>query len=208
MYQDNSMVTGANEARFRLPAPLTPLVFLLMFAVSQFAAVPLSILWDHATAQWQGFEALTLKYTISNLILPFGLSIAMIFLWVKFVERRPIRTLGFPKPARLKTYLQGFGFGILLMSLYVLLATLFGVYALDNMQFKGFSISVWLPVFLTLPGWIIQGASEEIMTRGWLFQAASKKHVLTGIVLSSMIFAMLHLANNGITVLSFINLVL
>ncbi len=208
MYQNNPMVTAPRASHFRPPAPLTPLIFLVLFAIGEFSAIPLDIVWEKFTSAWHGPLLMTLKYTVSNLVLPFGMCIAIIFLWVKFIERRPIRSLGFPKQTVLTTYLRGFGFAILLMSLYVVFALILGVYSLDHFRFNGFSFMVWLPVLITLPGWMLQGASEEILTRGWFFQAASKKHVLTGIILSSTLFAMLHLANNGITWLSWCNLVL
>lgn len=208
MFRDNPLVTGAETARFRLPAPITPLLFLLMLVVGEILAFPFASLWESASEGWNGSGLLTLKYTVSSLFIPFGVMMALVLLWVKFAEGRTLHSLGFPRFNVLRTYLKGFGFGMLLLSLYVACALLLGVYKLDNFHFNGFSAAVWLPVFITLPGWVIQGASEEVMTRGWLFQAASKKHVLTGIIFSSGIFAMLHLGNNGITVLSFVNLVL
>lgn len=208
MFRDNPLVTGAETARFRLPAPLTPLLFLMLFVIGEILAIPFSTVWEGLSENWRGMVPLTFKFTVSSLVIPFGLMIALVFLWVRFAEGRPLQSLGFPNTLAGKTYLEGFVLGLMLFSFYVLFAFLFGVYRLDSFHFNGFSVAVWLPVLITLPGWLIQGASEEILTRGWLFQAASKKHVATGVVLSSMIFAMLHLANNGITVLSFINLVL
>lgn len=208
MYQDNPLVTASKLSRFRPPVPLVPLIFILLFVLGIFSSIPLDTLWSKLAGSWQGIIAITLKYTVSDLILTFGMSIATIFLWVKFIERRPIRSLGFPKQEALKTYLQGFAYGTLLMALFVIFALLLGVYSIDRFKFNGFSYNVWLPVLITLPGWIIQGASEEILTRGWLFQTASKNRAMTGIVFSSTIFAILHLANNGITVLSWFNLVL
>lgn len=208
MYQNNPMVTAASTSRFRPPAILTPIILLLLFYMSKILVLPFAFLWTNITASWQAPLLITIKYTVLSLVIPFGLIISIIFLWVKLIERRPIRSIGFPKLTVVKTYLKGFGLAIFLMSLFMILSLATGVYALENIKFNGNFFTVWISVLITLPGWIIQGASEEILTRGWLFQAASKKHVITGIIFSSTIFALLHLANNGITPLVLINLVL
>lgn len=55
--------------------------------------------------------------------------------------------------------------------------------------------------------WSIQGNGEEVLTRSWIFAGISKKHSLwAGILLSSLFFTVMHLGNDGISVLSVIDL--
>ena len=82
--------------------------------------------------------------------------------------------------------------------------------SLFELQLKNISkASFIMPFLLMLLAWIIQGASEEIMLRGYMLPVlgvkVGPKFAICG---SSLIFSGLHLSNNGITPLSIINLVL
>lgn len=56
---------------------------------------------------------------------------------------------------------------------------------------------------------LIQGATEEIVVRGWLFPVLSvRSRIWIGIVVTSFLFGFLHLLNPGITILSISNIIL
>ena len=56
---------------------------------------------------------------------------------------------------------------------------------------------------------LIQGATEEIVVRGWLFPVLSvRSRIWVGIVVTSFLFGFLHLLNPGITILSISNIIL
>ena len=56
---------------------------------------------------------------------------------------------------------------------------------------------------------MLQGAFEEILTRGYLMVNIGAKHkTITALLISSIVFAVIHGMNSGVTVLSLINLVL
>ncbi len=64
-------------------------------------------------------------------------------------------------------------------------------------------------VVAIIPFWILQGGTEELVTRGWLFPAVSaKSNIFIGILISSALFGALHLFNPGVTVLSIVNIIL
>lgn len=53
-----------------------------------------------------------------------------------------------------------------------------------------------IPILVLLLGFIIQGSTEEILTRGWLMQVIASRHGLAwGVGLSSALFGLLHAAN-------------
>ena len=96
----------------------------------------------------------------------------LVFLWVKFREKRPFSSLGFFKEGWLKELGKGFLIG--------------------SRQF-----------------WILQGGTEELVTRGWLFPAVSaKSNILVGVLVSSALFGAMHLLNAGVTVLSIVTIIL
>lgn len=56
---------------------------------------------------------------------------------------------------------------------------------------------------------LIQGATEEIIVRGWLFPVISvRSRIWVGIIVTSFLFGFLHLLNPGITILSISNIIL
>ena len=66
-----------------------------------------------------------------------------------------------------------------------------------------------MSIVIVLFGWIVQGATEEIFTRGWILQSISKKKsVPVAIIINSALFAFLHLLNPGISAVSFFNILL
>ena len=130
----------------------------------------------------------------------------VIFFWVKVVEKRPIRTLGFFKGHIWLNLLKGWGLGTLL-----LLVSFLGTYLLGGLEFVkvDFSQKTLLYILSLIPFWFIQGGTEELVTRGWLLQTVTNKLNLSwGIAISSSLFSMLHLGNQGVTALSLISIVL
>ena len=100
----------------------------------------------------------------------------------------------------------GFLFGFLMMSCTVGIMCLTG-----QISFNGFTLNAsGLSVFLfNLLMWFPQGASEEVMFRGFMIPAFNKRYkVAVGVVFSSLIFSAFHSLNSGYTPLASVNLVL
>ena len=130
----------------------------------------------------------------------------VVFLWVRYREKRPFSSLGFYKQDWFKNLLKGFLIGAVQFSLVVVLLLVTGTGSLKlgqlNLQFLIFVLAI-------IPFWILQGGTEELVTRGWLFPAVSaKSNIFIGILISSALFGALHLFNPGVTVLSIVNIIL
>jgi membrane protease YdiL (CAAX protease family) len=64
-------------------------------------------------------------------------------------------------------------------------------------------------VLLLLFGFVIQGATEEIVFRGWMLPILSTRYsLIVSVLVTSTGFGVYHLKIPGISILSFINLVL
>ena len=64
-------------------------------------------------------------------------------------------------------------------------------------------------VFFFMIAYIIQGANEEIVTRGWLFQVIGTRYKpWIGALVSSLLFALMHGANKGASIIAILNLFL
>ena len=147
---------------------------------------------------------------ILELVFSFG-GIALVFiLFVRFIQKRKVRTLGFYKENAGKNYIKGFFIGIAMMTISVLICYGTGSMKLVTVA-RGIEVGMAAigPVLLILIGWIIQGGTEEIITRGWLLPVIGARYnVILAIVISSSFFGLLHLSNNNIGVLPMINLIL
>lgn len=133
-------------------------------------------------------------------------TIIVIFLWVVLYEKRKITTLGFYPDNFLNKYAFGFLIGITMLSLSALIIILSGNVEVTPGTFKISNIFFFLVVILS---WIIQGASEEILLRGFMMPILTKRfNIWVGILGNSLIFASLHLLNPGVSPLAIINLIL
>jgi membrane protease YdiL (CAAX protease family) len=64
-------------------------------------------------------------------------------------------------------------------------------------------------ILIVLVGWTVQGAAEEVLTRGFLLPVISVRYgVVAGIALSSLLFTALHLLNANLSWLALLNLFL
>ena len=80
-----------------------------------------------------------------------------------------------------------------------------------QLTFSGFSLNIsGIGVFIfNLLMWFPQGASEELMFRGFMLKSFEKRFKpAVGIIASSVVFSALHSLNKGYTPLASVNLVL
>lgn len=126
-------------------------------------------------------------------------------IYCRFFEKRKLSTMGFRKRGAVKEYLVGMLVGIGIFSVAVGICLVTG-----SLEFAGICANIsWAYIGLFFVGFLIQGMSEEVICRGYFMVSLSRRvPVVVAIILSSLTFAALHLANNGITVLAFINLTL
>jgi membrane protease YdiL (CAAX protease family) len=77
----------------------------------------------------------------------------------------------------------------------------------DSTQKEG--LAALTGVLIIAFGWMVQGAAEEILTRGWLMPVISSRYnTVMGIFLSSGLFAMLHLLNPHVSPIAMLNIFL
>ncbi|MGN6715565.1 CPBP family intramembrane glutamic endopeptidase [Anaerocolumna jejuensis] len=133
--------------------------------------------------------------------------IAFFFSWVKFVEKRPVRSLGFQARSPLKSYTFGFLAGLSAITAIILILLLTGAIKLNYYPIEyGYMVLNFGTAALS---WMVQSASEEIAIRGWLIPSLEKKSSpIMAITITSVIFGILHLFSSGVTILSFTNLIL
>lgn len=129
----------------------------------------------------------------------------VLLLYLRFTKKnRPIlRALGVePTGNRWKLLLLGFGLGFGLNGVCILAAWLHGdiVLTLSHTSLGGLAL-LFAAVF-------IQSALEEALCRGFLYQRLrrSYRRAWVAMVGNSLLFALLHLTNSGVSVLSVVNI--
>lgn len=153
-------------------------------------------------------ETLLMKaiYSDIEMILTFGGAVFFVFLWVRFVEKRSISSIGFWRNQWIRKYLRGALIGFVFISIPVMLLLFTGNVQLQMQQITPTAI---IGIVGSLVAFLIQGATEEIVVRGWLFPVLSvRSRIWIGIVVTSFLFGFLHLLNPGITILSISNIIL
>ncbi|WP_099831663.1 CPBP family intramembrane glutamic endopeptidase [Streptococcus suis] len=194
-----AFISEKAKSRFNLNFILSPITALVLMAVAEtvgyFAFMPLFFIFiDNA------FVTLSLE------LLAFAFISLAIILWARFVEKSPWLGLGIRKKGALKDFLLGWGIGAAMLTTCVLLMWGFGAIQVTNFQFSANLVGEFLILVLA---WSIQGTTEELLTRGWMFSSLAAKHnIPVGILVSSLFFTFLHLGNDGISLIPLLDLTL
>lgn len=142
-------------------------------------------------------------------LLTFAAISLLVFFRVKIIEKRSLSSIGFNKNNWLKKYSLGFLIGLVMMSIIVLILLPFGYITIEKNPVQPVGVSAISSVLVILFGWIIQGATEEIVTRGWLLNILSAKYNIgVGLLISSTLFGLMHLSNPNINYIAVINIIL
>lgn len=121
------------------------------------------------------------------------------------IEKRSLYSMGITREHAGTHYGIGLAFGLVLFSLCIGIAALFG-----GIRFGGLRENVNpFIIILYLVGFGIQGFSEEITFRGYFMVSIMKKSSVTkAVCINSLAFAIAHMLNPGLTIVAFINLML
>ena len=217
------MALEAAEKQRGMHWVLELLVFVAVFIVSSLAeaiiVAPGTMVLLFTNADYMNAAAqqdLTGAIEITNAILSSDVSIivnlfatlmmiVVAFVFCRFIQKRPLRTLGFKKEGIVKEYVIGMVTGFLVFSAAVLLCVLTGSLRLNGLS-STFSAGIFL---LYVVGFMIQGMAEEVLCRGYFMVSMARRYpIVIAILANSMLFALLHLLNSGITVLAVFNLIL
>ncbi len=196
-------------------AVVIPLSFLFaLFA--QLGVIPLVIImgsiygFTETGISMKGVPPLEAGFWMSlQLILSFVLVYAILWAWLKFFEKRPFWTLGYEAKNALMQYGRGFLAGALMFGGAVAILAVTGgvVFEQGDPTQQGFAALGG--VIIVLLGWIVQGGAEEVLIRGWVLPVIGARYKpWIGLLVSSLIFALLHGLNPGLSVIALINLAL
>jgi uncharacterized protein len=125
-----------------------------------------------------------------------GVTAVLIVAWAWLFERRSPAALGFDAKIA-GAYLRGLAVGGLGLAAVVGVIFVAGGYkAAGNVSLGLLAPAVLTPFLALFVGYMIQGAAEEVMFRGWLMPLVASRHgLIVAVLLSSGFFTLLHASN-------------
>ncbi len=185
--------------------------FIVVFISSKIIAEAIVIL-GLATAGYDFLQGEIPSKDSMTLIKYYGYSIHLVItiLYCKLIEKRSLESMGIVKKKIAKSYFLGTGIAVTLLCIIFVLCVFSGAvvyYGKDN------DINIIL-ILAYLGGFIIQGAMEEIMCRGFLMNSLLYKIPTNiAILISSAMFAFPHFfalfqSNTIVVIVGIVNLLL
>ena len=119
------------------------------------------------------------------LILAFGPIFLILWGWLALFEKRPFWTIGLERLGLWKKYLRGILVGLLMFVASIGISAAFGFIAFEDGDPQKQGVVALGGVILVFLGWMVQGAAEEALTRGWLFPVVGARYsVMLGLIVS------------------------
>ncbi|MGL5756541.1 MAG: CPBP family intramembrane glutamic endopeptidase [Paraclostridium sp.] len=144
-----------------------------------------------------------------RLIFTTSITILLTFLWIKFIEKRKISSIGLESNNLIVKYITGFVIGLAMMTATVVVLYLFGAITVETSPKQLVGSLAIINVICILPAWMIQSASEEIVARGWLMNVLGARYTpAIGLIISSVFFGVSHLGNPGVSFIAILNIIL
>ena len=201
---DHPLVAAARESRFK-PHPLLQIpLFIGIYIASLLPTIlPYVLFLLLKDANVPGDSAMDTEKLI--ILFSCALSALVVVLYCRFAEGRSLFSMGFVRKDAWIHYLKGIAVGFVFFSTVSLTLIATGSVTFDGLNSKA-SLAMLLLFFF---GFVIQGAQEEILTRGYFMMSLSTRlPAIAAILISSFTFSVLHLFNSGFGLLAFVNLVL
>lgn len=203
IFKGEHFTDAAREAKFKPHPILQLLLFVLVFYVSQIVmAIPLFPIFfmQGLTGQALMDEDWMMALQLLITVFPAALSI----LYCRFIERRSIGSMGLTKRNCVRDYAIGLAVGAGEFVLCVLIC-----YAAGAVSYVGTDMNNVVCFIVICIGWILQGAEEEIVCRGFLMGTmASRLPLWAAVLINSAFFSVMHIFNDGFNPVVFINLLL
>lgn len=194
MAQYKTEIFGQIGAQARLHpvyAALVPIIaIIVMMLATTIGMLPLLL-----TGFYEALSG-TNEGLLYQLVFGFGAVTVATLAWVKWVEKRSLASMGWRFERALFRYGRGFAIGLAMNFAAIGIIGILGGYQIGNWAPALLDVAALGTIALFLVGFIIQGGTEEVLTRGWMLSTmASRWGLPIAIGVTSSLFALLHLPN-------------
>ena len=132
-----------------------------------------------------------------------GLMILGAIIYCTKFEKRTLASMGFRRGKPILEYVLGGTVGVMLFYFTLLIANAIGAITVE------FNPNMSWTIILFLFAFVLQGAGEEVLLRGYLMTSVARDYkVHLALIFSSAVFALLHSSNAGISLIAFANIFL
>lgn len=146
-------------------------------------------------------------HQVALLIVAFAPFYFLIWLWLRRYEGRPFWTLGFERAGAVWQYARGLLVGLLSFSAVIGLLAAPGAVAAEDGAAGRQGLAALAGVAVVAVGWVVQGAAEEVLCRGWILPVVGARYGLwIGVATNALVFAILHGLNPNVGPLAVLNL--
>ena len=182
--------------RIGMPVIFSLLIYIICFVtISIMLTAVVSLFFSHN-------DTVTMAHNFTLYIVMLVTVLATTYAVTKWVDRLPFSFIGLSIHHRMRDIWYGFLAAVAIYSIG------FGSScALGLIEVEGYSIN-WLSLFYSFLFFIVVSLGEEIMCRGYFLGRLLRTHInkFIALLISSLVFAILHIFNPNIGVLSFMNL--
>ncbi len=142
---------------------------------------------------------------VASLLAQVGLIIVAI-LYCRFFEKRKANTMGFQKKGLAVQYLKGacIGAAAFLAAYGICIVT-------GSLHFELAPVNSTTAFYLVgfLMGYLVQGMAEEVLCRGYFLVSLARRYSISAsVIISSVLFSILHSMNANVSFLAYLNLFL
>ena len=134
---------------------------------------------------------------------------ALTWLWRTSFENGDYQSLGLGLSGAVFKFGRGFLVGGVMFAAVVGVLAALGMMATDRTPMESTGAAAIGGLAIALVGWTIQATTEEVVARGWLMSTlAARSNVWVAVLASSLLFALLHLFNENVSLLAMANIML
>lgn len=167
--------------------PILGLVFVIL-PVLGFSPILQSLGLENAERDPVGFAGL-----VAFLLFAFIGTAVLVFVWVRWVERRSLASIGLGLAGGPGLLLRGHAVGIVTAVAVVAGVALGGGYVVGDVGPAFGSARALFGIVVLLLSFVVQAGSEEILFRGWMLSAGARRgHPAIAVGLSTLLFTFLH----------------
>lgn len=143
----------------------------------------------------------TYPYVLNLIIGAFAMCALIFWLWIRFFERRNLRSVGLSFDNRsTRQYARGFVLGLLMAAGVVYTVRLLGGYSVEAETHLASTDMV--PILILLFAFILQAGTEELVFRGWMMGRLAERYGLwVGVIGNSVLFTLMHVDSEALAAL-------
>ena len=171
-------------------------VTLVLIAIIQ-GINPMSLMADEAGI----FQTIGVGWMVLVEFLGLGTTLLLVWIFRRFIDRKSFISLGFQFKSYRNDLFAGMGWGVVLMAIGFATLWISGMLTITAIQFDPANIILYLILF------IIVAFNEEILIRGYmLLNLMDSANKYLALIISSLLFSLMHFFNANISVVPAINL--